>query len=155
MRGPRTVRVAVRHVLGDAGRPRARTATWAARDFRLVRPAAGRDRVELECPVCSAALLAEVRDHARTRRVRLTWGAVSLVALALFAVSLACAVHEGGRSLPAGQSPPLLLPVSVAAAVVTLIVTPAAWAIARNHVGVALVDAPGPRRGHRIVPVRG
>ncbi|MER5517188.1 hypothetical protein [Streptomyces sp. NPDC002763] len=154
MRGPRTVRVAVRHVLGDAGRPRTRTVTWAARDFRLVRPAEGRDRVELECPVCSAALVAEVRDHARTRRIRLTWGTVSLLALVLFAASLAYAVHEAGRTLPAGQSPPLLLPVSVAAAAVTLIAAPAAWAIARTHIGVTLVDAPGPRRGHRIVPVR-
>jgi hypothetical protein len=149
------VKVAVRHVLGDAEPPGTRTVTWAARDFRLARPAKGRDRVELECPVCSAALLAEVRDHGRTRRVRLTWGGISLLALALFGVSLAYAVHEGGRTLPAGQSPPLLLPVSVAVAVVTLIATPTAWGIARNHVGVTLVDTPGPRRGHRIVPVRG
>lgn len=147
--------MAVRHLLGDAGRPTTRTVTWAARDFRLVRPAEGRDRVELECPVCSAALVAEVRDHARTRRIRLTWGTVFLLGLALFAASLAYAVHEGGRTLPAGQSPPLLLPISVAAAAVTLVVAPVAWVIARNHVGVTLVHAPGRRRGHRIVPVRG
>lgn len=149
------MRVGVRHVLGDGGRPTARTVTWAARDFRLVRPAVGRDRVELECPVCSAALLAEVRDHVRTRRVRLTWAAVFVLALALCAASLAYALHEGARALPAGQSPPLLLPVSVAAAVLALIAAPVAWVIARNHVGVSLVDTPGPRRGHRIVPVRG
>ena len=147
--------MAVRHVLGDAGRPRTRTVTWAARDFRPARPAGGRARVELECPVCSAALLAEVRDHGRTQRLRLTWGAISLLAEALFAVSLAYAVHEGGRTLPAGQSPPLLLPISAAVAVVTLMATPTAWAIARNHVGVTLVGVPGSRRGHRIVPVRG
>ncbi|MEV7319449.1 hypothetical protein [Streptomyces sp. NPDC093970] len=155
MRGPRTVRVGVRHVLGEAGRSTARTATWAARDFRLVRPAVGRERVELECPVCSAALLAEVRDHVRTRRTRLTWGAVSLLALVLCAASLAYVVHEGGRTLPAGQSSPLLVPVGVATAVVTLACALVAWAIARNHVGVTLVDFPGPRRGHRVVPARG
>ncbi|MEU8715515.1 MULTISPECIES: hypothetical protein [unclassified Streptomyces] len=153
MRGPRTVRVGVRHVLGDGGRPRARTVTWAARDFRLVRPAAGRDRVELECPVCSAALLAEVRDHVRTRRTRLTWSAGCVLALVLSAASLAYAVHQSGRTLPAGQSPPPFLPVG--AAVLTLVAAAVAWAVARNHVGVRLVDAPGPRRGHRIVPVRG
>ncbi|MFJ9347269.1 hypothetical protein [Streptomyces sp. NPDC101237] len=153
MRGPRTVRVGVRHVLGDGGRPRARTVTWAARDFRLVRPAAGRDRVELECPVCSAALLAEVRDHVRTRRVRLTWATGCVLALALSAASLLHAVLESGRALAAGQSAPLILPVG--AAVLTLVAATVAWAAARNHVGVRLVDAPGPRRGHRIVPVRG
>ncbi|MFG3291790.1 hypothetical protein ACIPX0_18705 [Streptomyces sp. NPDC090075] len=155
MKGPRTVKVAVRHRAGDTGRPRTRSAAWATRDFRLVRPAVGRDRVELECPVCAVAVLAEVRDHGRTRRVRTTWRAVSLFFLAVFAVSLAYAVHEGGRALPAGQSPPLLLPVSVVAACVTLVVAPAAWLIGRGHLGVTLLDAPGPRRGHRIVPVRG
>ncbi|MFF7982094.1 hypothetical protein ACFZDK_23680 [Streptomyces sp. NPDC007901] len=154
MKGPRTVKVAVRHRAGDTGRPRTRSAAWATRDVRLVRPAVGRDRVELECPVCVVAVLAEVRDHGRTRRVRAAWRAVSLLSLAAFAAALAYAVHESGRALPAGQSPPLF-PVSVAVACVTLVVTPAAWLIGRGHLGVTLLDAPGPRRGHRIVPVRG
>ncbi|MEU1168141.1 hypothetical protein ABZ372_51330, partial [Streptomyces sp. NPDC005921] len=109
MKGPRTVKVAVRHRAGDTGRPRTRSAGWATRDFRLVRPAVGRDRVELECPVCAVAVLAEVRDHGRTRRVRTTWRAVSLFFLAVFAVSLAYAVRRRRRCCgccPAGRRIP-------------------------------------------------
>ncbi|MER5787800.1 hypothetical protein [Streptomyces sp. NPDC001980] len=155
MRGPKTVKVAVRHVSGDAGRRRTRAVTWAARDFRLVRPADGRDRVELECPVCTAAVLAEVADHARTRRVRNVWAAVSVLSLLVSVAALGYAVHEGGRALPAGQSLPVLFPVSVIVAVAGLVMTPTAWVRGRHHIGVVLLDGPAPRRGHRIVPVRG
>ncbi|MEW2301405.1 hypothetical protein AB0958_15720 [Streptomyces sp. NPDC006655] len=150
MRGPRTVKVAVRHVRGDVGRRGRRTATWAARDFQLVRPADGRERVELECPVCAAPVLAEVRDHARTRRVRAGWGAACLLALLLFAVSLSCAVHEG--NLPAGQSTPALVPLGVAAAAVSLALALTAFTARRLHTGVTLLpDDPAPHHAHRIV----
>ncbi|MFF5143128.1 hypothetical protein ACFY6U_25930 [Streptomyces sp. NPDC013157] len=148
MRGPKTVKVAVRHLNGDAGRRRTRAVTWAARDFRLVRPAEGRDRVELECPVCTAAVLAEVADHARTRRVRNGWAAVSGFSLLVSVAALGYAVHEGGRALPA------LFSASVLVAVVGLVMTPTAWVRSRHHIGVALLDGPEPRRGHRIVPAR-
>ncbi|MEV7977159.1 hypothetical protein [Streptomyces sp. NPDC086519] len=155
MRGPKTVKVAVRHVSGDVGRRRTRAVTWAARDFRLVRPAEGRDRVELECPVCAVSVLAEVSDHARTRRVRNAWAVVSVVSLLVSAVALGYAVHEGGGALPAGQSLPVLFPAGLIVAVAGLVMTPTAWVRSRRHIGVTLLDAPGPRRGHRIVPVRG
>ncbi|WP_089101952.1 hypothetical protein [Streptomyces hyaluromycini] len=155
MRGPKTVKVAVRHVNGDVGRRRTRAVTWAARDFRLVRPAEGRDRVELECPVCTASVLAEVADHARTRRVRNVWAAVSVVFLLVTVAALSYAVHEGGRALPAGQSLPVLFPASVIVAFAGLVMTPTAWVRGRRHIGVALLDGPAPRRGHRIVPARG
>ncbi|MEU6198226.1 hypothetical protein [Streptomyces sp. NPDC047061] len=154
MRGPKTVKVAVRHVSGDAGRRRTRAVTWAARDFRLVRPPAGRDRVELECPVCAASVLAEVADHARTRRVRNVWAAVSVVSLLVTVAAVGYAVQEGGRALPGGQSPPVLLPVSVIVAFAGLVMAPTAWVRGRHHIGVVLLDGPAPRRGHRIVPVR-
>ncbi|MER6535987.1 hypothetical protein ACWDE0_15535 [Streptomyces sp. 900105755] len=149
MRGPKTVKVAVRHVNGDAGRRRTRAVTWAARDFRLVRPAEGRDRVELECPVCTAAVLAEVADHARTRRVRSVWAAVSALSLLVSVAALGYAVHEAGRALPA------LISAGVCVAVVGLVVALTAWLRGRHHIGVVLLDGPAPRRGHRIVPVRG
>ncbi|MEV5958308.1 hypothetical protein AB0M11_31920 [Streptomyces sp. NPDC051987] len=154
MRGPKTVKVAVRHVSGEAGRRRTRAVTWAARDFRLVRPAEGRDRVELECPVCTAAVLAEVADHARTRRVRNVWAAVAVASLLVAVVALGYAVHEGGRALPAGQPLPVLFPVGVIVALAGLVLTPLAWVRGRQHIGVVLLDGPEPRRGHRIVPVR-
>lgn len=144
--------MAVRHVRGDVGRRGRRTATWAARDFQLVRPADGRERVELECPVCAAPVLAEVRDHARTRRVRAGWGAACLLALLLCAVSLAGAVHEG--NLPAGQSAPALFPLSAAA--VSLVLALTAFTARRTHTGVTLLpDGPAPHRTHRIVRARG
>lgn len=143
MRGPKTVNVAVRHVSGDAGRRRTRAVSWAAREFRLVRPAEGRDRVELECPVCTAAVLAEVADHARTRRVRSVWAAVSVLSLLVSVAALGYAVHEAG-----------LFPAGVCLAVVGLVMAPTAWVRSRHHIGVALLDGPAPRRGHRIVPVR-
>lgn len=146
--------MAVRHVRGDAGRRGRRTATWAARDFQLVRPADGRERVELECPVCAAPVLAEVRDHARTRRVRAGWGAACLLALLLCAVSLACAVHEG--NLPAGRSTPALFPLGVAAAAVCLVLALTAFTARRTHTGVTLLpDGPTPHRAHRVVRARG
>ncbi|WP_406437054.1 hypothetical protein OHB00_22825 [Streptomyces sp. NBC_00631] len=154
MRGPKTVKVAVRHLSGDVGRRRTRAVTWAARDFRLVRPAVGRDRVELECPVCTGSVLAEVSDHARTRRVRNVWAAVSVVSLLMSVVALGYALHEGGRALPGGQSLPVLFPVGVIIALAGLVMTPTAWVRSRHHIGVTLLDAPGPRRGHRIVAVR-
>ncbi|MEW1774289.1 hypothetical protein [Streptomyces sp. NPDC086777] len=149
MRGPKTVKVAVRHVTGDAGRRRTRAVTWAARDFRLVRPAEGRDRVELECPVCTAAVLAEVADHTRTRRVRNVWAVVSALSLVVSVAALGYVVH-GARG-----APPPLFPAGVLVVVVGLVVTPAAWLRGRHHIGVVLLDGPAPRRGHRIVPVRG
>ncbi|MFJ9559992.1 hypothetical protein ACIRQQ_08130 [Streptomyces fuscichromogenes] len=155
MRRPKTVKVAIRHVSGDVGRPRTRTAAWAARDFRLVRPAEGRDRVELECPVCEVPLFAEVSDHAHTRRVRQLWAAVSAVSLVVSVAALGYAVREGGRALPGGRSLPVLLVVSVAVAVAGAVVTPTAWVRARRHTGVTLLDAPESHRTHRIVPVRG
>ena len=140
--------VAVRPVNGDVGRRRTRAVTWAARDFRLVRPVEGRDRVELECPVCTAAVLAEVADHVRTRRVRNGWAAVSGFSLLVSVVALGYAVRVGGGALPAVFS------VSVFVAVVGLVVTPTAWVRSRHHIGVALLDGPEPRRSHRIVPAR-
>ncbi|MFK0151387.1 hypothetical protein ACIQVL_26795 [Streptomyces sp. NPDC090499] len=123
--------------------------TWAARDFRLVRPAVGRDRVELECPVCTAAVLAEVADHTRTRRVRNVWAAVSVLCLLVSVAALGYVVHEAGRApLPA------LFSVGVFVAVVGLVMTPTAWVRGRHHIGVALLDGPEPRRSHRIVPAR-
>ncbi|WP_046734003.1 hypothetical protein [Streptomyces humi] len=156
MKGPRTVKVAVRHVRGDAGRRRTRAVTWAARDFQLVRPAVGLDRVELECPVCAVPVLAEVRDHARTRRVRAAWAAAGVLALILCAVSLGYALHEGAGTRPPGQPQAALVPAGVVVAAVLLALALTAFAVRRGHIGVRLLtDGPEPGGGHRVVPVRG
>jgi hypothetical protein len=160
MNAQRTVKVAVRHILSDVVKggvvtPRTRTVTWASGHFQLVRPAEGRRSVELECPVCTAPILAEVRDHGRTRRVRAIWAAVSAISLVVFVTALGYAFHEGGKTLPEGQSLPVLFPISVIAVFVGFVMTVTAWVRSRQHIGVTMLDAPKPRRGHRIVPVRG
>ncbi|RPE43012.1 hypothetical protein EDD90_6180 [Streptomyces sp. Ag109_O5-1] len=159
MNAQRTVKVAVRHILSDVVKggvvtPRTRTVTWASGQFQLKRPAEGRHSVELECPVCTASILAEVSDHTRTRRVRNIWAVVSAISLVVFVAALGYAFQEGGKTLPEGQSLPVLFPVSVVAVFVGFAMAPTAWLRSRNHVGVTMLDAPRPRRGHRIVPVR-
>ncbi|OIJ63214.1 hypothetical protein [Streptomyces mangrovisoli] len=154
-----SVEVAVRHLLGERTEggvvtPRRRTVTWASRQYRLTRPDTGRETVELDCPVCSAALLAEVRDPGTTRRVRLVLGALAVLAVVVLVAALAYAVHEGGRTLPEGESLPVLFPVSLVAVFLGFVSAPALWAGRRNYTGVSLLEAPKPRRGHRIVPVR-
>jgi hypothetical protein len=67
---------------------------------------------------------------------------------------LAYAVHEGGKTLPEGQSLPTLFPVSVVAVFVTFVAAPTFYVYGRNYDGVSMLDAPKPRRGHRIRPVR-
>ncbi|MEU9452045.1 hypothetical protein [Streptomyces sp. NPDC048277] len=160
MNAQRTVKVAVRHILSDVVKggvvtPRTRTVTWASGQFQLVRPAEGRHSVELECPVCTASILAEVSDHARTRRVRTVWATVSAISLVVFVVALGYVIEEGGKTLPEGQSLPVLFPISVIAAFVGFVMAPTAFTVSRGHIGVTMLDAPKPRRGHRIVPVRG
>ncbi|MEV6019034.1 MULTISPECIES: hypothetical protein [unclassified Streptomyces] len=155
---PGTVEVAVRHILSDRTTgflTRTRTITWKDGVFRVRRPASGKQSVELICPVCDASLLAEVRTEARARRT----GAVLLVLAALSAVvfvaACAYAFHEGGRTLPEGQSLPALFPVSVVSIFVTFVAAPVLLLRGRRHNGVTMLDAPKPRRRHAIIPVRG
>lgn len=154
-----TVQVAVRHILSDkvsggVVRPRTRTVTWSDGVYQVRRPAEGRESVELDCPRCSASLLAEVRDASRTRLVRRVSLALAGLCAVLFVCALAYAVHEGGRTLPEGESLPALFPVSIVAVFVTFAAAPTLFLRGRLYNGVTLLDAPKPRRQHQLRPVR-
>lgn len=76
------------------------------------------------------------------------------VSVAVFFAALGYVVHEGGRTLPEGQSLPTLFPVSVVSVFVTLVAAPVLLLRGRRYNGVTLLDAPKPRRLHGIMPVR-
>ncbi|WP_046734051.1 hypothetical protein [Streptomyces humi] len=155
---PGTVEVAVRHILSDKVTGflvRTRSITWKDNVFRVRRPGTGKQTVELTCPVCDASLLAEVRTEARARRTRIVLRVLAALCLVVFFAALAYAVHEGGRTLPEGQSLPTLFPISIVAVFVTFAVTPALFIHSRVYNGVSLLDAPKPRRRHSLRPVKG
>ncbi|MEU2777407.1 hypothetical protein ABZ646_32065 [Streptomyces sp. NPDC007162] len=155
---PGTVEVAVRHILSDKVTGflvRTRTMIWKDNVFRVRRPQAGKQTVELTCPVCDASLLAEVRTEARARRTRIVLRTLAALCAIVFFAALGYVVHEGGKTLPEGQSLPTLFPVSVVAAFVTFAVTPALFINSRVYNGVSLLDAPKPRRRHAVRPVKG
>ncbi|SER02503.1 hypothetical protein SAMN04487983_1010143 [Streptomyces sp. yr375] len=157
---PGTVQVAVRHILSDqvSGgifRPRTRTITWRDSPFRVRRPQSGRHTVELTCPVCDTSLLAEVADQARTRRTAVLCLVLAAVCAVVLVAALGYAFHEGGRTLPEGQSLPVLFPVSVIAVFVTFVAGPVLYLAGRNHNGVSLLGPWRERRVHQIKPVRG
>lgn len=153
-----TVQVAVRHILSDkiSGgflRPRMRTITWTDAHYVVKRPPSGKHTVELTCPECSASLLAEVRDHSHTRTLAAVFRVIALVCLVSFFAAFAYAIHEGGKTLPEGQSLPVLFPVSVIAIFVTFVAGPTLYVRSRIYNGVSMLDAPKPRRRHQIKPV--
>ncbi|MET9081112.1 hypothetical protein ABZX77_04290 [Streptomyces sp. NPDC004237] len=155
---PGTVEVAVRHILSDKVTGflvRTRRITWKDGVFRVRRPQSGKQTVELTCPVCDASLLAEVRTEARTRRTRVVLGILAALSAIVFFAAFAYAVHEGGKTLPEGQSLPTLFPVSVVSIFVTFVAAPTLFFQSRIYNGVSLLDAPKPRRLHGIKPVRG
>jgi hypothetical protein len=155
---PGTVEVAVRHILSDKVTGflvRTRRITWKDNIFRVRRPQSGKQTVELTCPVCDASLLAEVRTEARTRRTRVVFGILAALCAIVFFAAFAYAVHEGGKTLPEGQSLPTLFPVSVVSIFVMFAVTPAFFIRSRVYNGVTLLDAPKPRRLHALRAVRG
>ncbi|MEW1643753.1 MULTISPECIES: hypothetical protein [unclassified Streptomyces] len=154
-----TAEVAVRHILSDQVtggllKPRTRTITWSAAHYTVKRPPSGKHTVELTCTECSASLLAEVRDQATTRRLGTVLRVVAAVWFVAFFAALAYAVHEGGKTLPEGQSLPVLFPISVITVFVAFVAAPTFWVHGRNYNGVSMLDAPKPRRGHQIRPVR-
>jgi hypothetical protein len=155
---PGTVQVAVRHILSDRTTgflTRTRRITWRDNLYRVRRPQSGKQTVELTCPECDASLLAEVRDEARTRRTAAILVVLAAVCAVVFFAAFAYAVHEGGKTLPEGQSLPALFPVSVVAIFVTFVATPVLFSAGRRYNGVSMLDAPAPRRAHGIMPVRG
>jgi len=155
---PGTVQVAVRHILSDRTTgflTRTRRITWQDSHYRLRRPKSGKQTVELTCPVCEASLLAEVRDESRTRRTAAILLILGAVCTVVFFVAFGYAIHEGGKTLPEGQSLPTLFPVSIASIFVTIAVTPMLFLQGRRYNGVSMLDAPKPRRQHWIMPVRG
>ncbi|WP_329263903.1 hypothetical protein OG223_49195 [Streptomyces sp. NBC_01478] len=154
-----TTEVAVRHILSDKVTggiltPKKRTITWTDAHYVVKRPPSGKHTVELTCTECSASLLAEVRDHSTTRTLATILRIVGALCLIAFVTALAYAVHEGGKTLPEGQSLPVLFSVSVVAIFVTFVAAPVFYIRGSNYNGVSILDAPKPRRGHRIVPVR-
>ncbi|MFD4879441.1 hypothetical protein ACFWOB_39625 [Streptomyces sp. NPDC058420] len=154
-----TTEVAVRHILSDKVtggllKPRTRTITWSAAHYSVKRPPSGKHTVELTCTECSASLLAEVRDQATTRRLATVMLVVAAVCLVAFFAALGYAVHEGGKTLPEGQSLPVLFPISVVTVFVAFVAAPTFYVRGRNYDGVSMLDAPKPRRGHQIRPVR-
>ncbi|MEU3333584.1 hypothetical protein ACWCQ1_13305 [Streptomyces sp. NPDC002144] len=154
---PGTVEVAVRHILSDKVTGflvRTRHITWKDSVFRVRRPQSGKQSVELTCPVCDASLLAEVRTEARTLRTRTILLVLFVVCVIVFFAAFAYAVHEGGRTLPEGQSLPILFPVSIVAIAVSFVAAPVLFLQGRAYNGVSLLDAPRPRRLHGLRPVR-
>ncbi|MEV6193708.1 hypothetical protein AB0M19_15095 [Streptomyces sp. NPDC051920] len=155
---PGTVEVAVRHILSDRTTgflTRTRRITWKDSLYRMRRPTSGTQSVELICPVCDASLLAEVRTEARTRRTSAVLLVLAALSVIVFVAAFGYAVHEGGRTLPEGQSLPAVFPVSIVAVFVTFVAAPVLFARGRRYNGVTLLDAPKPRRRHGITPVRG
>lgn len=154
---PGTVEVAVRHVLSDKVTGflvRTRTMIWKDNVFRVRRPGAGKQTVELTCPVCDASLLAEVRTEARTRRTKIILRTLAALCVTVFFTAFPYAVHVGGETLPEGQSLPTLFPVSIVAIGVSFVSAPALFVQSRLYNGVSLLDAPKPRRRHSLRPVR-
>lgn len=154
-----TAEVAVRHILSDKVTggflaPRTRTITWSAAHYVVKRPPSGKQTVELTCTECSASLLAEVRDQSFTRTLSAVLRIIGVVCAVVFFAAFAYAVHEGGKTLPEGQSLPVLFPISVIAIVVTFVAAPTFYVHGRNYNGVSMLDAPKPRRRHQIRPVR-
>jgi hypothetical protein len=159
MSTPGTAEVAVRHILSDKVtggviRPKTRTITWTDAHYTVKRPPSGKHTVELNCTECSASLLAEVRDKSTTRTLAAVMRVIGIVCAVVFFAALAYAIHEGGKTLPEGQSLPVLFPISVVAIVVTFVAGPTFYVHGRNYNGVSMLDAPKPRRGHQIRPVR-
>ncbi|XUL85856.1 hypothetical protein ACQ86D_03430 [Streptomyces galilaeus] len=153
------VEVAVRHILGDkvSGgflRPRTRTITWTDARYVVKRPTSGKNTVELTCPECSASLLAEVRDHSSTRTIASILRVLAVLCLVVFFAAFGYAIHEGGKTLPEGQSLPALFSVSVIAVFVTFVAGPVLFVRSLSYNGVSMLDAPKPRRRHGIMPVR-
>ncbi|MFJ9896544.1 hypothetical protein ACIQPR_24785 [Streptomyces sp. NPDC091280] len=153
-----TAEVAVRHILGDKVTggllaPRTRTITWSAAHYVVKRPPSGKHTVELTCTECSASLLAEVRDHSFTRTFAAVLKVLGVLCAVVFLAAFAYAVHEGGKTLPEGQSLPVLFPVSVIAVAVTFVAAPTLYVQGRKYNGVSMLDAPKPRRRHQIRPV--
>ncbi|WP_406380291.1 hypothetical protein [Streptomyces sp. NBC_00197] len=152
-----TVEVSVRHILSDRTTgllTRTRRITWRDSLYRVRRPASGKQSVELTCPVCDASLPAEVRTEARTRRTSAVLLVLAALSVIVFFVAFAYAVHEGGRTLPEGQSLPVLFPVSILSIFVTFAAAPTLFLRGRHYNGVTMLDAPKPRRMHGIKPVR-
>jgi hypothetical protein len=154
-----TAEVAVRHILSDKVtggvlKPKTRTITWTDAHYVVKRPPSGKHTVELTCTECSASLLAEVRDRSTTRTLAAVMRVIGIVCAVVFFAALAYAFHEGGKTLPEGQSLPVLFPISVVAIFVTFVAGPVFFVYGLNYNGVSMLDAPKPRRRHRIRPVR-
>ncbi|MEU1511943.1 hypothetical protein ABZ490_07245 [Streptomyces sp. NPDC005811] len=154
---PGTVQVAVRHILSDKVTgflTRTRTIVWRDTFMRVRRPQSGRHTVELTCGVCETSLLAEVRDEARTRRTKTVLLILAAVSVVLFVAAFAYAIHEGGKTLPEGQSLPVLFPVSVITVFVTFVASPVLYFQGRNYNGVSMLSPRREARGHQLKPVR-
>ncbi|MGW3119654.1 hypothetical protein ACWDBW_21375 [Streptomyces sp. NPDC001107] len=155
---PGTVQVAVRHILSDRTTgviTRTRRITWRDSLYRVRRPKSGKETVELTCTVCEASLLAEVNDEARTRRTTTVLLVLAALSVVVFLMALGYVVHEGGKTLPEGQSLPALFPVGVVSIFVTFVTAFVFLGRGLRHNGVSMLAAPKPRRLHRILPVRG
>lgn len=156
---PGTVLVAVRHILSDKVtggfiQPRTRTITWRDTFLRVRRPQSGKQTVEVVCGVCERSLLAEVRDETRTGRTKAVLLTLAAISVALFVAALAYAVHEGGKTLPEGQSLPALFPVSVIGVFVTFVAAPVLYVQGRHYNGVSMLSPRREARGHQLKPVR-
>ncbi|MFF4502892.1 hypothetical protein [Streptomyces sp. NPDC001401] len=155
---PGTVQVAVRHILSDKTSgvlTRTRRITWRDSRYRVRRPKSGKQTVELTCTVCEASLLAQVHDEARTRRTATVLLVLAALSVLVFFVAFGYVVHEGGKTLPEGQSLPTLFPISVVSIFVTFVTAFLFLGRGLHYNGVSMLDAPKPRRLHRILPVRG
>ncbi|MER6423485.1 hypothetical protein [Streptomyces sp. NPDC001137] len=152
---PGTVQIAVRHILSDNTTgvlTKTRTITWRDTRHRVRRPASGKHTVELTCSACDVAVLAEVRDEAGTRRTTTILRTLAALSVLVLVVAFGYAVHEGGKTLPEGQSEPVLFPISIIAIALMFLAAPLFFLRSLRYTGVSMLNAP---KLHGIMPVRG
>lgn len=151
---PGTVQIAVRHILSDhttGVMTRTRRITWQDTPYRVRRPASGKHTVELTCSACDAAVRAEVRDEAATRRTTRILRTLAALSVLVLVMAFGYAVHEGGKTLPEGQSLPVLFPISIIAIALAIFAAPMFFVTSLRYTGVSKLDAP---KLHGIMPVR-
>ncbi|WP_406476453.1 hypothetical protein [Streptomyces sp. NBC_01615] len=156
---PGMVQVALRHIVSDqvsggVVRPATRSISWRDSRFQVRRPQTGKQNVELTCPVCETALVAEVHAESRTRRAAAVYLVLAALSVIVLVAALAYAVHQGGKTLPEGQSYPALFPFSILAIFVTFVAAPLFYLRGRRHNGVSLLNAPMFRGKHALLPAR-
>lgn len=155
MGGSGTAKVVLSHVLSDTVKTTwsgswTRTIKYQIHSVETPRPAHGSTPFRLNCPTCEGELLIELLNQKQTDGARIRRFVASAVCLILFVVSLGYAVHVGGQTLPEGASLSPLFPISVLTVFASFVAGPTLFFAGKYFGGVKMVEAPKPRKGHRI-----